>query len=112
MTTVTSTAQASGTFAIGGVLPVTRLGYGTMQLTGPGVWGPPADPAGAVAVLRRAAELGVDLPPGPGTELSYRARMEKGTIAFSDRSEHLPQPFLELAAFTKDVAERVCGIER
>ena len=32
-----------------------------MQLTGPGVWGPPADPAGAVAVLRRAAELGVDL---------------------------------------------------
>ena len=34
---------------------------GTMQLTGPGVWGPPADPASAVAVLRRAAELGVDL---------------------------------------------------
>jgi hypothetical protein len=58
------------------------------------------------------AELAVDLPPGPGTELSYRARMEKGAIAFSDRSEHLPQPFLELAAFTKDVAERVCGIER
>ena len=40
---------------------VHRLGYGTMQLTGLGVWGPPADPAGAVAVLRRAAELGVDL---------------------------------------------------
>lgn len=58
------------------------------------------------------AELGIDLPPGPGTELSYRATMEKGTIAFSDRSEHLPQTFLELAAFTKDVAERVCGIER
>jgi hypothetical protein len=58
------------------------------------------------------AELGIDLPPGPGTELSYRATMEKGSIAFSDRSEHLPQTFLELAAFTKDVAERVCGIER
>ena len=41
--------------------PVHRLGYGTMQLPGPGVWGPPGDPAGAVAVLRRAAELGVEL---------------------------------------------------
>jgi hypothetical protein len=38
--------------------------------------------------------------------------MEKGSIAFSDRSEGIPQTFLELAAFTKDVAERVCGIER
>jgi pyridoxine 4-dehydrogenase len=40
---------------------VSRLGFGTMQLSGPGVWGPPAEPANAVAVLRRAAELGVDL---------------------------------------------------
>ncbi|MFD1518184.1 aldo/keto reductase [Pseudonocardia yunnanensis] len=40
--------------------PVERLGYGTMSLTGPGVWGPPADPDAAIAVLRRAAELGVD----------------------------------------------------
>lgn len=40
---------------------VNRLGYGTMQLPGPGVWGPPADPAAAIAVLRRAAELGVQL---------------------------------------------------
>ena len=52
-------AQPSGTFALGGDLPVVRLGYGTMQLTGPGVWGEPADPDGAVRVLRRAAELGV-----------------------------------------------------
>jgi pyridoxine 4-dehydrogenase len=52
-------AQSSGTFAIGGDLPVVRLGYGTMQLTGPGVWGDPADPEGAVRVLRRAVELGV-----------------------------------------------------
>jgi hypothetical protein len=58
------------------------------------------------------AELGIDLPPGPGSQLSYRATMEKGTIAFSDRSEGIPQTFLQLAAFTKDVAERVCGIER
>ncbi len=51
---------AAGRFSLGGK-DVTRLGFGTMQLTGSGVWGPPADPANAVAVLRRAAELGVDL---------------------------------------------------
>src|SRR5688572_5885723 len=54
-------AAASGRFTIGGDLPVTRLGYGAMQLTGPGVWGDPADPDEAVRVLRRAVELGVDL---------------------------------------------------
>ena len=53
-------ADASGTFSIGGVLPVNRLGYGAMQLTGPGVWGEPKDPAEAVRVLRRAVELGVN----------------------------------------------------
>jgi aryl-alcohol dehydrogenase-like predicted oxidoreductase len=56
-----SLASASGTFSLGGDLPVHRLGYGTMQLTGPGVWGDPADPAEAVRVLRRAVELGVTL---------------------------------------------------
>jgi len=49
------------TFDLGGDLPVRRLGYGTMQLTGRGVWGEPEDRAGAVAVLRRAVELGVNL---------------------------------------------------
>jgi pyridoxine 4-dehydrogenase len=53
-------AEASGVFRLGGDLPVFRLGYGAMQLTGPGVWGPPADPAEAVRVLRRAVELGVN----------------------------------------------------
>jgi pyridoxine 4-dehydrogenase len=48
------------TFRIGGDLPVRRMGYGAMQLTGPGVWGPPRDPANAQAVLRRAVELGVN----------------------------------------------------
>jgi pyridoxine 4-dehydrogenase len=52
---------SGSTFAIGGDLTVGRLGYGTMQLTGPGVWGDPADPDEAVRVLRRAAELGVTL---------------------------------------------------
>lgn len=50
-----------GRFLLGGELPVGRLGYGSMQLSGPGVWGPPADRAHAVAVLRAAVELGVTL---------------------------------------------------
>ncbi|MFF4776994.1 aldo/keto reductase [Microtetraspora fusca] len=53
-------AQRSGTFRLGGDLPVVRLGYGAMQLTGPGVWGEPRDRGEARAVLRRAVELGVD----------------------------------------------------
>jgi aryl-alcohol dehydrogenase-like predicted oxidoreductase len=63
MTNATSTpkAAASGLFAIGGDLPVNRLGYGTMQLTGPGVWGEPTDRSSAIAVVRRAVELGVNL---------------------------------------------------
>ncbi len=59
--TETLNASASGSFSIGGDLPVVRLGYGTMQLTGPGVWGEPADRASAIAVIRRAVELGVTL---------------------------------------------------
>jgi aryl-alcohol dehydrogenase-like predicted oxidoreductase len=57
----THPAAASGRFRLGGVAEINRLGFGTMQLTGPGVWGPPADRDHAVAVLRRAADLGVDL---------------------------------------------------
>jgi pyridoxine 4-dehydrogenase len=52
-------AAPSGTFRLGGDLPVVRLGYGTMQLPGEGVWGPPEDKDGALAVLRRAVEIGV-----------------------------------------------------
>ena len=61
MTTQTLPAAAAGRFTIGGDLDVARLGYGAMQLTGPGIWGDPADPDEAVRVLRRAVELGVDL---------------------------------------------------
>src|SRR5437899_929818 len=56
-----TSAATRATFDIGGDRPVHRLGYGTMQLTGPGVWGEPADRRQAVRVLRRAVELGVDL---------------------------------------------------
>lgn len=54
-------AVQSGTFLIGGDLPVHRLGFGAMRITGPGIWGPPADQAGALAVLRRTVELGITL---------------------------------------------------
>ena len=62
--------------------------------------------------LEPQAQLGIQLPKGPGTDLSYTVRMEGGTIAFSDRSAGVPNTFQRLAAFTKDVTERVCGIER
>jgi len=51
----------SGTFKLGGELPVHRLGFGSMQLTGDGVWGEPKDRKAAIAVLRRTLELGVTL---------------------------------------------------
>jgi aryl-alcohol dehydrogenase-like predicted oxidoreductase len=54
------TATASGTFAIGGDLVVTRLGFGAMRITGDGIWGPPKDPVAARAVLRRLRSLEVD----------------------------------------------------
>ena len=54
-------AASSGTFLIGGDLPVHRLGYGTMRLVGDGAWGEPTDEAEARRVLRRAVELDVTL---------------------------------------------------
>jgi aryl-alcohol dehydrogenase-like predicted oxidoreductase len=55
------TAAAAGAFNLGGDLAVNRLGYGAMRITGPGIWGPPADKAASLATLRRAVELGVNL---------------------------------------------------
>ena len=60
MTSITrQPARASGNFLIGGDLPVVRLGYGAMQIPGPGVWGEPRDHDEVIRVLRRAIELGV-----------------------------------------------------
>lgn len=59
--TATANASSSGTFLIGGDLPVHRLGFGAMRITGKGVWGPPKDRDEAIAVLRRAIELGINL---------------------------------------------------
>ena len=71
-TTGAITASATGTFTIGGDLTVNRLAYGAMRVTGKGIWGPPADKVAALATLRRAIELEVNLIDtadsyGPGT---------------------------------------------
>src|SRR5438445_9433679 len=68
----------SGIFTIGGDLTVYRLGFGTMRLTGPGIWGPPADKQEAIAVLRRALELGVNL---LDTADSYGPEVSESLIA-------------------------------
>ena len=66
------TAASAGTFNLGGNLTVNRLAYGAMRVTGPGIWGLPADKASALATLRRVVELEVNLIDtadsyGPGT---------------------------------------------
>src|SRR6202163_1040412 len=53
-------AKAAGDVSLGGEIPVHRLGFGAMRLTGEGIWGPPKDRKAALAVLRRAVELGVN----------------------------------------------------
>ena len=62
--------------------------------------------------LEPQAVLNLQLPRGAGTELSYRVRMEAGEVSFSDTSRGNPPSFQQLAGFTKDVTERVCGLER
>ncbi len=55
-----STAEKSGTFRVGGETSVHRLGFGSMRLTGPGIWGPPANRAEVLRTLRRLPELAVN----------------------------------------------------
>jgi len=61
MTDSAITAAASGVFALGRSVAVTRLGFGAMRITGPGAWGDPPEREAAIQVLRRAVDLGVDL---------------------------------------------------
>jgi aryl-alcohol dehydrogenase-like predicted oxidoreductase len=68
----TISAATAGTMTIGGDLTINRMGYGAMRITGTGIWGPPADKSAALATLRRAVELDIDLIDtadsyGPGT---------------------------------------------
>jgi aryl-alcohol dehydrogenase-like predicted oxidoreductase len=68
-------AAASGTLQLGGDLPLHRLGFGAMRLTGPGIWGEPKDPNEARSVLKRATELNVnfiDTADSYGPEVSER----------------------------------------
>jgi aryl-alcohol dehydrogenase-like predicted oxidoreductase len=57
---VTINASAAGTFFLGNKLPVYRLGFGAMRITGPGIWGNPLNPKEAKAVLRRVLDLGIN----------------------------------------------------
>jgi aryl-alcohol dehydrogenase-like predicted oxidoreductase len=57
----TISAATAGTMTIGGDLTINRMGYGAMRITGTGIWGPPADKSAALATLRRAVELDVNL---------------------------------------------------
>lgn len=85
----TPSAAPSGTFSIGGDMPVTRLGFGAMRVTGRGIWGEPEDPEEARRTLRRVPELGIDFidtAESYGPEVSERligeelAPYGKGTI--------------------------------
>src|SRR6202522_564276 len=60
MTTKNISANLAGTVSLGGKASVHRLGFGAMRITGKGIWGPPKDKKGALAVLRRAVELGIN----------------------------------------------------
>ena len=62
--------------------------------------------------LSKQAELAIELPPGEGATLRYRVRTEAGTVAFSDRSTGRPAAFNRLIAFTANVTENVCKLER
>jgi pyridoxine 4-dehydrogenase len=72
------TAAAAGELTLGGDMTVHRLGFGAMRITGEGIWGEPADRDGAIAVLRRAVELGVNL---IDTADSYGPEVSENLIA-------------------------------
>jgi pyridoxine 4-dehydrogenase len=73
-----TTSTEAGTLTLGNELTVSRLGFGAMRITGPGVWGEPEDPAECRAVLRRALELGVNL---IDTANSYGPEVSENLIA-------------------------------
>ncbi len=87
MNNIKTIASHSGTFKIGDFV-VNRLGFGSMRLTGRGIWGPPADRDEALATVRRAAELGVNF---IDTADSYGPDVAEELIgeAFAGRSDIL-----------------------
>lgn len=95
--TVELTDSSAGTLTIGDEIEVRRLGYGAMRITGDGVWGPPADPDEAKAVLRRVAELGINL---IDTADSYGPHVSEELIA------EVLHPYEGLTIATKGGLER------
>lgn len=78
MQELTNAVAASGALTLGGDLNIYRLGFGAMRITGQGVWGPPANKAEALAVLRRAVELGINF---IDTADSYGPEVSENLIA-------------------------------
>jgi pyridoxine 4-dehydrogenase len=74
----TPNAGAAGQITLGGDLTVNRLGFGAMRITGPGIWGPPADVPTAVRVVQRAVQLGVNF---IDTADSYGPEVSENIIA-------------------------------
>ena len=91
-------ATSAGALTLGGDLTLNRMGFGAMQLAGPGVWGPPTDPDEAAAVLRRAVELGV-------THIDTSDFYGPATVNELIRSTLAPYP-ADLAIVTKVGARR------
>lgn len=71
-------AKDADLFRLGGDLPICRLGFGAMRITGPGIWGPPANPKNSIAVLKRAIECGVNF---IDTADSYGPEISENLIA-------------------------------
>src|SRR5260221_2178776 len=93
-------ASAAGDVSLGGELSVHRLGFGAMRLTGEGIWGPPKDRKGTLAVLRRAVEMHVDF---IDTADSYGPHVSEELIA----EALFPYP-AELVIATKRGWKRAC----
>lgn len=62
--------------------------------------------------LADLAQLGIELPPGPGSILRYKVETDAGPLEFSDTSPQRPPAADRLVAFVKDIGEEVCGLER
>jgi pyridoxine 4-dehydrogenase len=93
-------ARKSGSFRIGGDIEINRLGFGAMRLTGPGIWGPPADGAEAIRTLKRVPELGInfiDTADSYGPDVSERLIREAlypydGILIATKAGLHRPRP--------------------
>ena len=109
-------ASKSGSFKIGGETEVHRLGFGAMRVTGPGIWGPPADRAEAIRTLKRVPELGInfiDTANSYGPDVSERSSARR----FIPMTEFLSPPRLDCGDpvrvnGNRMAAQNICGSRR